>query len=251
MKKLMKMKAILLFALLLPYHGWVMAAPPGPCQGPNKNDPGCPGAEEPPPAAAEAAVVDSVTVDWLNLALVVRGSGLTGVTEFLLGSSATPLGTANVTDSQVELPFDSILAAEAAAQGNYNLVVDGIVALSVYIEAPILDPAATGCPCGADWASQLGGLWGPQETDCFELEGPAVNDAADIAGTILTDPLDSTVYPWYPIGASFYPGVPADSYCALDRIEGDATVTELVRFPINENQQADCAALLETNVCAP
>jgi len=58
MKKLMKMKAILLFALLLPYHGWVMAAPPGPCQGPNKNDPGCPGAEEPPPAAAEAAVVE-------------------------------------------------------------------------------------------------------------------------------------------------------------------------------------------------
>jgi hypothetical protein len=243
------MKVILFFALALLFHCTASAAPA--CKGANKNDPGCPGAEEPPVAPAAAAVVDSVTVDWLNLTLLVRGSGFTGSTEFRLGGSLTPLTMANVTDSQVELPFDAVLAAEAATQGNYNLLVDGAVALSVYVEAPILDPAAAGCPCGTDWASELGGLWGPPlETDCFELEGPGANDAADIAGTILTNPLDSTVYPWYPIGASFYPGVPTDSYCALEQIDGDATVTELVRFPINENQQADCAALLEANVCA-
>ena len=57
----------------------LMAAPP--CKGPNKNEPGCPGTEDPPPppeSLLAANMVDSVTVDWLNLVLVVRGIGIDG-----------------------------------------------------------------------------------------------------------------------------------------------------------------------------
>ena len=248
MQKDGEMKGILFFTLLFLFQGVASAAPA--CKGANKYDPGCPGTEEPPAAAVAAAVVDSVTVDWFNQRLVVRGSGFTGATEFLLGGNPTPLAKENVTDPQVELPFNADLAAEVAGEGNYNLVVDGAVALSVYIEAQIIDPAAIGCPCGTDWATALAGLWGTPETACYEVAGPASNDIADISGTVLSNPLNEAVYPHYPIGASFYPGAPADSYCALVQIDGDATATELVRMPINELQQADCAAVLDAQVCA-
>jgi len=249
MKKLKLFRGVAILTLLLLCQGIALAAPPGPCQGPNKNDPGCPGTQE--PVAAAAAVVDSVTVDWFNQRLVVRGSGFTGTTEFLLGGNVTPLSTANVSDTLVELPFDANLASEVVSEGNYNLLVDGAVALSVYIESSIIDPAAAGCPCEATWSATAAINWGTPATDCVEVEGPAANDIADIAGTVLSDPLDPTVYPWYPIGASFYPGIPTDSYCELAQVDSDATVTELIHLPINENQQADCATLLKANVCNP
>ena len=139
--------------LIFSFQASVQAAPP--CKGPNKNDPGC----NPAPAAA-SAVVESVTVDWLNEKMVVRGSGFTGSTSFLLGSSASPLGTANVTDAQLDLPFNSDMAAEVTSQGNYNLQVDGSVQLSVFVESQVIDPAATGCPCETNWTTELGSLGG-------------------------------------------------------------------------------------------
>ena len=84
MKKNLILTELGVFLFLFAYQASVQAAPA--CKGPNKNDPGC--AQE---AAAAAAVVDSVTVDWFNQALVVRGSGFTGSTNFLLGSSVIPL----------------------------------------------------------------------------------------------------------------------------------------------------------------
>jgi hypothetical protein len=241
----------MVFALALSAAQLSWAAPP-PCKG-NKADPSCDEPVEPPAEPASAAAVDSVTVDWFNQALVVRGSGFSGSTEFLLGGNPTPLATANLTDSLVDLPFDATLAAEVTTQGNYNLWVNGAVVLSVYIEAAILDPAATGCPCEADWATELGGLWDPpvKDTDCYEIEGPGSNDPADISGTVLSVAGDPTIYPQYPIGASFYPGQPNDSYCALVQVNGDATTAELVNFPVNELQQADCATALKANVCGP
>jgi hypothetical protein len=244
-------RGLMVFAMALSAAQLSWAAPP-PCKGSSKSDPGC---EEPvQPPAESAAAVDSVTVDWFNQALVVRGSGFSGLTEFLLGGNPTLLATANVTDSVVELPFDATLAAEATTQGNYNLWVDGAIVLSVYIEAAILDPAATGCPCEADWAIGLGNLWDPvdppgKNTDCYEIEGLGSNDLADISGTVLSNAGDPTVCPQYPIGASFYPGQPNDSYCALVQVNGDASTSELVNLPINELQQADCADALYLNVC--
>ena len=241
--KLRGLGAVLfLLAIHLPM---AMAAPP--CKGPNKNDPGC--GEEAP--AVDPVVVDSVTVDWLNEELTVRGSGFTGATSFTLGTSAVPLPTTDVTATLLNIPFNTDIAAEVITQGNYKLEADGTEQLSVFIESQIIDPAATGCTCELDWASELGLLWtDPPQADCLEIEGPGANDIADISGTVLTDPADAAVYPHYPIGASFYPGDPDSSVCRLVQVNADATAVDLVNLRINENQQADCAAALIANVCA-
>ena len=246
MKKKRIFKGLCVLLIMFAFQASAQAPP---CKGQNKNDPGC----EEEAAAAPAAVVDSVTVDWLNENLVVRGSGFTGSTSFVLGSSVTPLVTASVTDPQLDIPFSAALAAEVTSQGNYNLVVDGSVQLSVFVESQIIDPAAIGCPCETDsaWSTELGGLWGPLNTACLEIEGPLANDIADIAGTVLTDFADSSVFPHYPIGASFYPGDPDSSVCRLVQLNGDASVDELVNWRINENQQEDCALLLKFNICTP
>jgi hypothetical protein len=213
------------------------------CKGPNKDDSGC------TVAAAAPAVVDSVTVDWLNQVVTVRGSNFTGATEFMLGGIATPLAVGYQTDTQVDLPFNSDMSGEVLSEGSYNLVVDGNVVLAAYFEDQVIDPAATGCPCATDWATALGGLWGSPQTDCYEIEGLLANDIADISGTVLSTPGDPGAYPQYPIGASFYPGQPGDSYCALVQVDDDATTTELANDRINEIQQEECATLLKAQVC--
>ncbi|MDX1460602.1 MAG: hypothetical protein R3348_06045 [Xanthomonadales bacterium] len=232
-----------LFACFALQPAILYAAPP--CKGPNKNDPGC-GAEEPAPPPV---VVDSVEVDWFNQSLVVRGSGLSGVTSFGLGGFAGPLATANVTDIELDLVFNADMAGEVLQAGSYALTADGTQQLTVFIDSQIVDPAAAGCPCDTDWQATLAS-WGTPETECLEIEGPGSNDPADISGTVLTDPVDPAVYPHFPVGASFYPGLPNDSVCRLVQVNADASLNEIVNLRINETQQADCRALLATNVCS-
>jgi len=234
MKKNLILKGLCVFLFLFAYQASVQAAPA--CKGPNKNNPGC--GEETAPVVA-AAVVDSVTVDWFNQALIVRGSGLAGATTFVLGNSAA-LGVASVADTELDIPFSTDMATEVTSQGNYNLVVDGTVQLSVFMESLVIDQSATDCPCETDWASELGSLWGPplNTTDCLET-------AHDIAGTI-----DDTDFSFV-IGASFSAD-PDSSVCRLVQInKADASTEDLVNLRINENQQADCAAVLNTYICTP
>jgi hypothetical protein len=197
------------------------------------------------------AIVESVTVDWFNLVFIARGSGFTGATEFSLGGNPILLDPipGSFTDTYAELPFNDAIASEVLTQGNYNLVVDDAVALTIYIEYQIIDPAATGCPCEGNWTSELAPSWGANETACVEILGLDTNDVADISGTVLPDPLVFETYPHYPIGASFYPGEPAESYCALYELADDLSITELVKLPINELQQADCATLISDYIC--
>jgi hypothetical protein len=243
MKNNLVVKGLAVLLLMGAFQPSGFAAPA--CKGQSKNDPGC--NQE---VAAAAVVVDSVTVDWLNEKLVVRGSGLGGATSFVLGNSVS-LGVAIGTDTELDIPFSLDMADEVQSQGNYNLLVDGVVQLSVFIESQIIDPLDVGCPCVSSWETELGvgNLWNPpvKTTECIEIEGPATNDIADIAGTIVSGPSD----PQYPIGASFYPGIPDDSVCRLVQINPDASQIELVNQRINEVQQAACATALNNNVCTP
>ena len=226
-----------------------LAAPA--CKGPNKNDAGCntdSGDSEPPVEAASSSV-DSAVVDWLNEKVTLRGSALDTVVDFTLGGSTT-LSISPISPSEVDIPFDSLVAGEVTIAGNYALKADGTDIVSIYFKSQVVDAAAVGCPCDGDWSTELSGLWGTPEAECLEIAGPGSNDIADIAGTVLTDPNDPSVYPQFPIGASFYPGDPVNSSCRLVQVNGDATTSELVKFRINEAQQADCAASLKVNVCA-
>ncbi len=219
------------------------------CKGPSKNDPGC--VEEPPPEepplAAVSTVVDSVTVDWPNQKLIVRGVDLDTVAAFTLGGSGA-LTTGTVAAGEVELLFDAAMATEVSSGGSYALQFDGVDAISIYFVAAVVDPAATGCPCDVDWAAALGGRWGADDTACYSLSS---GSDADIAGTVLSDPLDPAAYPQYPIGAAYYADNPAGSVCRLVEVtDVDPFEQDLVNERINASQQADCAALLQTNVCA-
>lgn len=227
-------------------HSTAIGAPP--CKGPNKNDPGCPGAEEPEPEPSPGIpIVNSVTVDWATDRFTIRGSDLDLVTTFTLGGSPlTAIGASS--PMEVELLFDGTVAAEVTGEGSYALKTDGSNAIAVYFVSSVVNPAATGCPCATDWSTELGGLWNMDNSACYELTASGV---ADLAGTILTDPSDASVYPQFPIGASHYASNPESSSCRLAQInDADPIQQELVNIRINANQQADCATVLQANVCA-
>ena len=249
--------AFLFFSGLLTLNGPAYSAPA--CKGPNKYDAGCPDAatepapEEPAPEepVTAAAAVDNATVDWLNQKIVLRGSGFTGTTQFVLGGSS-PLVPTSVSDTVAELDFSTALADEVDRAGNYVLKADGAGVLSLYFKSEVIDPGATDCPCDSQWADQLSAvaLWGPpNSTQCLEIGGPETNDLADIAGTIISDPENPSA-PQYPIGAAFVPGDPVSSVCRLVLIDSDGSQSDLVNLRINEGQQTACATTLQTHVCA-
>ena len=236
----------LFFSIL---HVSVFAAPP-PCKGPNKNDPGCPGAEPSP----STIIVDSATVDWLNHKITVRGSALnTGATFLLGGTLLDPPPTISPVD-ELEIPFNDDVASEVTNQGNYLLNIDGADVLSIFVKSQVVDTAAMGCPCKTTWKIELSGVWGTAHADCLEILGPNDNDTADISGIVLSNPVaeptDPDYYPQFPIGASFIPGDPINSVCRLVRVDIDASTTDLLSLRINEIQQAECASLLKDKVCA-
>ena len=236
--------ALFLFVLTTPSS---MAAPA--CKGPNKNDPGCPGADEPPAESALAAgMVDSVTMDWFNQALVVRGTGIDVATDWVLGGSPSLSNVTVIDPDTVEIGFDADLAAEVQGAGSYLLTADGNAQLTIYSEYQIIDPAATGCPCEGTWAAQIPNWGSPTDTECLEIEGPGSNDPADISG--IYTPADVLIDPQYTFAASFNPGVPGDSVCRLEQVNPDLSTADLVNEQINENQQADCRTALAANACS-
>ena len=244
--RVFKGMSVLLIMLVFQSTAWTA---PGPCQGPNKNNPGCPGAAEPPPP--DPVVVDSVTVDWVNEKLIIRGSGFVAGTEFHLGSGAGPLSKSFISSSLYDVFFDLAMANEVTSEGNFALLVDGVAQLSLYIESQVIDPAADpGCPCETTWiADPNTDWWGVRETDCVEISAP--DGTADIAGTILSIPSDPTAYPQFLIGASYYPGDPNSSVCRLVEVTSGPTVIDRINSRINAAQQVVCAAALKANVCKP
>ena len=218
-----------------------------PCKGSNKNDPGCPGVEEPPPPPAGLPIVSSATVDWANERVILRGTDLDTAASFTLGAGTT-LTPGTISGTEVELLFDDQLAGEVSVGGTYSLQVDGADAIALYFISSVIDPDAGGCPCALDWSSNLGSLWGADVSVCYEISGTGV---ADLAGTVYTDPDDASVYPLYPIGAAFYADDPVDSTCRLTRVNNTENfLQDLVNLRINATQQAQCASVLQTNICA-
>jgi len=217
-----------------------------PCSGPHKNDPGC------LVAAVSAAIsVNSATVDWLNEKIIVRGENFSASTTITIAGLPATVGSQ--TAEQIEVPFDANIGG--LPKGNHNLVADDVPSsstssISLFVKAEIIDQTLGGCPCELGWSSGLGSLWGEQLTDCFDAPGGAGNPE-DIAGTILSDSTDPTVYPHYPIGAAFT-AEPDESVCQLTQVSSPldpAAVTDLVKTRINRLQQGACRTLLVNNVC--
>jgi len=217
-----------------------------PCSGPHKNDPVCLAS-----AVSPAVSVNSATVDWLNEKIVVRGENFSASTLIMIAGQ--PATISSQTTNQIEIPFDAAIAG--TPKGNHNLVADdapstSTSSISLFVKADIIDKDIAGCPCEADWISELGVLWGQNLTDCYEITGGAGNPE-DIAGTILTDSTDPSVYPHFPIGAAFT-AEPDESVCQLTQIStplDQTAVTDLVKNRINRQQQGSCRTALANYVC--
>jgi hypothetical protein len=217
-----------------------------PCSGPHKNDPGCLVA-----AVSPAISVNSATIDWLNEKIIVRGANFSADTTITIAGQPVTIGSQ--TADQLEIPFDAAIAG--IPKGNHNLIANDTPSsstgsMSLFVKAEIIDQDLAGCPCDADWISELGTLWGQGLTDCFEISGGAGNPE-DIAGTILTDSTDPAIYPHYPVGAAFTDD-PDKSVCQLTRVSStlDPTaVSDLVKTRINRQQQGACRTTLVNNVC--
>jgi len=239
-----KILAMLLMELSL--IGALYAKGPAPCSGSHKNDPGC------NVSSLTAAIsVNSATVDWLNETIIVRGENFSASTTITIAGLPATIGSQ--TANQIEIPFDAAIGG--IPKGNHNLIADdgpssSTSSISLFVKADIIDQALGGCPCESGWSTELGSLWGQKLTDCFEITGGAGNPE-DIAGTVLTDSTDPTVYPHYPIGAAFT-AEPNESVCQLTRVSSplDPTaVTDLVKTRINRLQQGTCRTSLANNVC--
>lgn len=223
-------------------------AAPAPCKGPNKNDPECLVQEAAPP---QPVIINSASVDWLSEKVLVNGNFTVPGTAFEL--SGIPVNLQNLTANQVEIPFDS--ASHGIPQGNHSLLAnDGNTSstMSLYLKGQIIDQTLAGCPCTADWSTELGTLWNPitKTTACLEITPGGAGNPEDIAGLIYSDPADPAVYPQYAIGAAFT-SEPNDSVCRLSRIDNPGgPETDLVNIRINRVQQSACREALVTNICA-
>lgn len=217
-----------------------------PCSGPHKNDAACIAAPLP-----SAISVNSATVDWLNERIIVRGENFSaGTTVTIAGLPAT---IDSQTADQLEIPFDAAIGG--LPKGNHNLIADdgpssSTNSISLFLKAEIIDKFVGGCPCEANWGSELGALWGQKLTECYEITGGAGNPI-DIAGTVLTNSTDPSEYPHYPIGAAFT-AEPNESVCQLSQVStplDPSAVTDLVKTRINRLQQGACRTALADNIC--
>jgi len=219
-----------------------------PCLGPHKNDSGCAA-----PALAPAEVsVNSTQIDWLNEKIIVKGENFsTDTTVTVAGIVAT---IENWTENQLDITMDSAIAG--TPKGNHNIIVDDLpssssASISLFAKALIIDKTLVGCPCEVGWSTELVSLWNPatKTVDCVETSG-GTGAPEDIAGTVLSNSTDSSVYPHYPIGAAFT-AEPSKSVCQLTRVDnvGPIPVTEVIKERVNRQQQGECRAVLASNIC--
>lgn len=234
-------RAIALALFLTIFNLSALAAPPA-CK---KNDPGYPDCLTPPPPPSVAIVVNSATVDWPNQQITVQGEGLDSATDVSLGGSALLSTVASGDGTELSIPFDADVANAVIDKGSYQLNINSTDVLSVFIKSQIISADAIGCPCDTPWSDLLAPLNLERSPECLEITG----DSPDIAGTIYTDINDLTVYPQYPIGASYRPNDPELSVCRLVQVNGDGTRSELVER-INQTQQGVCATILKSNYCS-
>lgn len=192
-----------------------------------------------------AAEVYKVQVDRDEQKLIVTGADFNNSTTVTLGG--IEVLKSNVSPNEFDIPFSAEVYAAVQWEGSYNLVLDGTVRISVYIDAPILapppppPPGGPDCPCIAGWEaanvyddSYLCGD-GTDGTQSYIygnsfVDGSFLSAAFD-PNNIIYDPLNP--------GNSI-------SYCALLDSSNNFIVSEPV---VNEDQYTDCYTWMWVNAC--
>lgn len=197
---------------------------------------------------AWALTIDSVQVDRVAQKLIVKGSGFDGATSFTLGGVA--VSTDNVSATELDIPFSPEVASAVMWRGSYKMIADGTIEFSVYIKAPIDDPAppppppppptgGTNCPCIAGWDAS--GIPKDNFTLCFyQVDGTQESTSGQRDSFFISTAFD-------PNNIFFDPVDPGNSisYCALhDGVSW--TVAEPV---VNQDEFDDCDHWLWINIC--
>ena len=196
---------------------------------------------------ASGAEVDSVHVDRVEEKILVRGSGFVPGTSFNLGGVSVP--TANVTDSELDIPFGIEIYTAVQWEASYSLIVDDAARLSIYIAAPITEPlppppppppsGGPDCPCIGDWSASgipqdnFSWCYYGQDNNQLWMYAPRDNfiiSSAFDPGNIFFDPVE--------------PGNSV-SYCVLID-NGSYTVAEPV---VNIDQYSDCENWMWRKIC--
>ena len=197
--------------------------------------------------AAFAADLHSASVDRAGERIIVRGSGFDGGTAITLGGVAIP--TANVSPTELDLPFGVEVASAAQWRASYALVADGTTRISLFIDAPINDPApppppppppgGPDCPCISGWDAS--GIPKDNFTWCTYGQDGTQNyiygqrdnwfiAAAHDPNDLFFDPVD--------------PGNSV-SFCSLH----DGTNYTVAEPIVNEDQYWDCELYMWVNIC--
>jgi len=199
------------------------------------------------PGVALSAEIHSVHVDREGERILIRGSGFDLATSFTLSGLAVP--TANVTPTELDIPFGTEIYSAVQWEASYRLIMDGTDRVSVYIDAPITapppppppppPPEGPDCPCKTAWSSS--GIPKDNFTWCYygqdgnQLWMYGVRDNWTIStafdpGNTFFDPVD--------------PGNSV-SYCVLID-NGSYSVAEPV---VNVDQYSDCENWMWINIC--
>ncbi len=196
---------------------------------------------------AWALTIDSVQVDRVAQKLIVKGSGFDIATSFTLGGVA--VSTDFVSATELDIPFSLEVALAIMWRGSYKMIADGTIEFSVYIKAPIDDPApppppppppgGTNCPCIAGWDAS--GIPKDNFTLCFyQVDGTQESTSGQRDSFFISTAFD-------PNNIFFDPVDPGNSisYCALhDGVSW--TVAEPV---VNQDEFDDCDHWLWINIC--
>lgn len=189
-----------------------------------------------------ATAIYSAQVDRNEQKIIVTGEGFSPLLTVTLAGIS--VNTANVSNTELHIPFATAVYLAIQWEGSYNLVVDETNRLSIYIEAPILAPPLVGgpdCPCIDGW--ETAGLF----PDTF-LCGDGVDGTQSyIYGNSYVDTSFFISAAFDPNNIFFDENEPGNSlsFCAL--IQNNLyTVSEPV---VNQEQNSDCFAWIWSNVC--
>jgi hypothetical protein len=193
-----------------------------------------------------AVGINSIHVDREGERIIVRGVDLDLATTVTLGGVTVP--TANVTTSELDIPFGTEVYSAVQWEASYNLVIDGTEHLSVYIGAPIVapptpppepPPGGPDCPCITGWEEsdipKDNFSWCYYGQDGNQLWIFAIREQWTISAAF--DPSDLYFDPVEP-GNSV-------SYCVL-MDSGSYTVAEPV---VNSDQYSNCEDWMWINIC--
>lgn len=190
---------------------------------------------------ALAAGLYSVHIDRHVEKIIVKGNGFTPSTSVTLGGIS--VNTANVTDTELEIPFATPVYLAIQWEGSYNLILDGSNRISIYIDAPIIAPPPPGgpdCPCITGW--EAADIW-----DDSYLCGDGIDGTQQyIYGSSFIDNsfLSSAFDPNYILYDEDNPGE-SISFCAFIQ-NNEYIVSEPV---VNKDQYSDCYAWMWANAC--